>query len=186
MISPVTFGAGPSTAPARPSAEEIAKRFESTGRNARAAASVGETRVQISAEGAQRAQADAQADALADTQAGLQAQQSAAAPDERLAADAAIRQQAQRPAPAPQGSTGATPARRADAPAAAAVESTLDLAFAAADGNRDGTVTISEQQKFEVRTVRLSIEQPSDGRPGPAGSGPIRAYLDVNATLASI
>ena len=182
MISPVTFGAGPSTAPARPSAEEIAKRFESTGRNARAAASVGETRVQISAEGAQRAQADAQAD----TQAGLQAQQSAAAPDERLAADAAIRQQAQRPAPAPQGSTGATPARRADAPAAAAVESTLDLAFAAADGNRDGTVTISEQQKFEVRTVRLSIEQPSDGRPGPAGSGPIRAYLDVNATLASI
>ena len=63
-------------------------------------------------------------------------------------------------------------------------QSVLDLAFAAADGNRDGTVTISEQETYEVRTVRINIQQPADGRPGPAGSGPIRAYLDVNATIA--
>jgi hypothetical protein len=72
----------------------------------------------------------------------------------------------------------------AQAPTPAAAESALDLAFAAADSNRDGTVTISEQQNYEVRTVRISIRQPADGRLGPAGSGPLRAYLEVGSTIA--
>ena len=129
MILPVTFGAGPSTAPARPHPEEVAQRLEGMGKTERAAAGSGESRVHISPAGAQRAQADAQT----------------------------------------------------SQPAA---QSALDLAFAAADSNRDGTVTISEQKTYEVRTVRINIRQPADGRPGPAGSGPIRAYLDVDATIA--
>ena len=79
-----------------------------------------------------------------------------------------------------------SPAGAAAARPPAPVESALDLAFAAADGNRDGTVTMSEQKTYEVRTVRINIVQPADGRPGPAGSGPIRAYRDVGATIAGI
>ena len=80
--------------------------------------------------------------------------------------------------------TASQPSSALEVAMPATAQSALDLAFAAADSNRDGTVTISEQKTYEVRTVRINIQQPADGRPGPAGSGPIRAYLVVNATIA--
>ena len=157
MILPVTFGAGPSAAALRPHPEDAALRLENLGRAERAAAGSGESRVHISPAGAQRAQAEAQTSPPAPQPSGVPEAATSVA------------------------TTAATPAATPVAP-----QSALDLAFAAADGNRDGTVTISEQKTYEVRTVRINIQQPSDGRPGPAGSGPIRAYLDVGATIASI
>lgn len=168
MISPVSFGAGPSTAPARPSPEEVAKRLEGAVKSARTSVGISESRVRISPEGAQRAQADAKAQVQQRQQQHGDAVATVTPPPSAPPAN-----------PAPQ---AAAPAGKQAAPAELVVAT--NLAFDAADGNRDGTVTISEQQRFEVRTVRLSGLQPSDGRPGPAGSGPIRAYLDVDATTA--
>ncbi len=164
MISPVSFGAGPSTAPARATPEEVAKRLEAAVKGARTSSDIGESRVRISPEGALRAQAEAQA---------LQRQQ-----DESASS-----------APPLTGATSAPPASPASnwsASVATDLQAFNDLSFAAADSNQDGSVTVSEEQNFEVRTVRVNFRQPADGRPGPAGSGPIRAYRDVDATSAGI
>ena len=172
MISPVSFGAGPSTAPARPTPEEVAQRLEGAVKSARLSAGIGESRVRISPEGALRAQADAQAPV----------QQGQHQKDKAVAS-------ATPPPPAPAPAANAAPQSAASpgrSTVAAELSAATNLAFDAADRNRDGTVTVSEQQTFEFRTVRISAPQPSDGRPGPAGSGPIRAYLEVDATIAVI
>lgn len=174
MISPVSFGAGPSTAPARPTPEEVAQRLERALKSARLSAGIGDSRVRISPEGALRAQADAQ----------TPVQQRQPQQDEAVASATPPP-----PAPAPAPAANAAPQSAASpgrSTVAAELSAATNLAFDAADRNRDGTVTVSEQQTFEFRTVRISAPQPSDGRPGPAGSGPIRAYLEVDATIAGI
>ena len=181
MIHPVSLGAGASLAPLRPGQDDALKRLESAGKRPPTVSDIGAARVDISPAGVLQSRADVRARAQLPQPAGEEARDGQPLGDTSGAAAAG----SPPPAPAPAATNSTRAAGPAPAPSTAVNDAT-DLAFAAADGNQDGTVTISEQDRHDARTVGMNRLQPADGRPGPAGSGPIRAYLAVDATLASI
>lgn len=161
MITPVNFGAGPPATPTRSNQDELFKRLESVPSRPRTSSPAGESRVEISPEGAAQSRSESQ--------------------PVNAAAAQAPNPQAPQPAPAQPQSAAAKPV---ETPHPRPLVANTDLAFAVADANQDGTVTIEEQLYYDSRHLRLTIPLPAE--PASPPSAPIRTYLAVDATIASI
>ncbi|CAD5373282.1 hypothetical protein RA210_U30194 [Rubrivivax sp. A210] len=156
MIAPVTFSTVPSAVPQRPLSDEVLKRALDPGKGARAPSEAGESRVDISPEGAAQAQAEARA-----------VQPPTAAP-----ANAAE-------APVP------TPSAEASVPEMLRARPGLSFSKADANEDGVVSLPEEHAYETRHLQRTAEPEAPA-GPGAAAQSEPIRTYRSVEATMASI